>query len=904
MVCSALPSRAQTQTCYTFATAAPINVIFGPQALATTSATQTVTFTVSTTCASGSVTLTSFSIGTDASEFGALSNGTSPCTNLPLTLTANSGAPASCTVATEFTPSATGTRIGSLVFNYTGAPTPTTTVNLVGGDEIVYVSTQYGGQILKVDGIIAGYAQVVYDGSAGPNGTDLNSGSGFFPEGLTVGPDSRLYIADPLYSDIWRLNLDGTDMQPVYQKFGSTSFPNFPSCNSIPNAYCPEAPQGPSFSGGPSFITNSGNGDLYFSSGLINSEGVFTMPNVASTSDAGLASLALPPTNVDPGSCGTCTGPYPVGGAATAFDSTGNLLAADNENNRVISLSSPYNASSSPPTQLITVSGEPLGLALNKLTGQMFLSDSASRNIQAINSNGTTSVYYAFSSNTTCVQSETTGADQPMFMQFDAQGRLFVVTTTSMVANGGNGCGKVWRIDPPGSGPICIESAMPCPLVLVDLNQAQTGGIEGICTAPCGLNSPQAIGLALPPTLGTTQSVSLMPGGGTATLGWPPSCTPSNTPGNNCSSTIGIQYPAGMFGNGDTLNVAFNETTQAQFMANAAGTPYAMTTLAPVSGYNGGGLVPTLTCTNGGTACSDINTSSIYNIFTTWQSIQTNYCSLIPHLLKGDPPGGPYNQLLVDTIVSCTDGGVGTKGQSSCTSTSSSSCLSDWPNATGPTTGPTAATKVTASIASPSNGAVFSLNGPAATTFSCTPAANPPVVSCLGSVTQPDGTIVSVSSGNPLPTSQAGNYTLTVSASVDGGAPPPTSTLTATAKYAVSSLQFIGFAAPVNNPMTLNVAKGGQTIPVKFQVLDANGNPVTNLTMPPVSIGFASENCMDLSTTASDPVPTTVTGGSAFQNLGGGNYQYNWKTTGLKGCGQLQVSLGDRLIHVADFQFK
>lgn len=890
------------------------NLVFGPQAVGQGGLTQTATLIFSG--CPGSATINSITIsGANPGDFISVGNGATPC-NVGSVFTVTAGPAPSCTLGTTFKPTVTGTRTATITVTYsvTGAfPGPSATLNLVGGDEIVYVSTQYGGQILAVDGIISGYFQVLYDGS--PTGTDLNSGNGFYPEGLTIGPDSRLYVADPFYSDIWRLNLDGTDIQPVYQKFGSTTFPNFPNCNQLSNA-CPEAAQGPSFSSGPSFIASSGNGDLYFGSGLVQGEGEFTMPNVASTSDANLANLPLPPANIEPGSCNGCL--YPVSGTATTFDSTGNLLAADNENNRVIILSPPYNSSTSPPTVLTSAglsSGnvkEPLGLALNKVTGQMFLSDSSAMNIQAINSNGTTSVYYTFTSNTNCGNAGSQ-SDSPMFTQFDASGRLFVVTTTNMTANVANGCGKVWRIDPPGSAPICTESATPCPLVLVDLNQAQTAGIEGICTAPCGLNTPQAIGLALPPTPAPPQNFNLLAGGGSFTAAVPAGCGPLTVP---CSSTYSVLYPAGMFAHNETVSVTFNDTTQALYSFLVSASNYSETTCAAVAGYSGDCLIPTAVVNCPGPSCPT-TAGLTYQVSTTWQTTQTGYCTMPnapAHLLRADLANGPMTGVpytsVVDTILSCMvtgDPGGGTKGQSSCSSsTSSSSCLSDWPNATGPTTGSTSSTKVTASIASPSNGATFSLNGTAATAFSCSPATSPPVVACNGSVTQPDGTLVSVSSGGPLPTSQPGTYTLTVNAQVNGGAPPPTSTLSATEQYSVSSLQFIGFDAPITNSPTLNIAQAGQGVPVAFQVVNASGNPVTNLTMPPVSIVFAPAPCADLDTTADATIPVNASGNSGFQNLGGGDYEFVWKTAkSLSGtCGQLQVNLGDGVLHTADFKFK
>ena len=116
---------------------------------------------------------------------------------------------------------------------------------------------------------------------------------------------------------------------------------------------------------------------------------------------------------------------------------------------------------------------------------------------------------------------------------------------------------------------------------------------------------------------------------------------------------------------------------------------------------------------------------------------------------------------------------------------------------------------------------------------------------------------------------------------------------------------FNGFFSPVHNPPDLNVAKAGQAIPIQFQVLGLGGVPVTNLDLPPVSITFSPHACAALDTTTSTALPPVVTAGSSpFQNMGGGYYTFVWKTTGFTGCGQLQVNLGDGVLHVADFKFR
>jgi hypothetical protein len=106
----------------------------------------------------------------------------------------------------------------------------------------------------------------------------------------------------------------------------------------------------------------------------------------------------------------------------------------------------------------------------------------------------------------------------------------------------------------------------------------------------------------------------------------------------------------------------------------------------------------------------------------------------------------------------------------------------------------------------------------------------------------------------------------------------------------------------VNNGL-LNVAKAGQSIPLKWQLLDANGNPITDLTN--VTVKASSLSC-NLGTTT-DLVEEYATGSSGLQNLGGGYYQFNWASpTGYaRSCKTVTVSLGEGsgASHIALFQF-
>jgi hypothetical protein len=123
------------------------------------------------------------------------------------------------------------------------------------------------------------------------------------------------------------------------------------------------------------------------------------------------------------------------------------------------------------------------------------------------------------------------------------------------------------------------------------------------------------------------------------------------------------------------------------------------------------------------------------------------------------------------------------------------------------------------------------------------------------------------------------------------------------ASYTVA-FQFTGFAAPVDNPDVLNVAKAGQTIPLKWRLTDAAGNPVTNLT--DVGVSAVALGCEQGENP--DPIEEYAQGDSGLQNLGDGYYQWNWKTPkGYAGlCKTLKLDLGEGAgyEHLALFRFR
>ena len=115
-----------------------------------------------------------------------------------------------------------------------------------------------------------------------------------------------------------------------------------------------------------------------------------------------------------------------------------------------------------------------------------------------------------------------------------------------------------------------------------------------------------------------------------------------------------------------------------------------------------------------------------------------------------------------------------------------------------------------------------------------------------------------------------------------------------------------GFYPPVDPPSyATNLAKAGQTIPLKFYASTAAG-PITNLTEVELHITNVACDALDEGV---DPIESysTISGG-ALQNQGGGSYQYNWKTIkGQTGCKMVTLSLPDEYEAdslVANFRFR
>lgn len=125
----------------------------------------------------------------------------------------------------------------------------------------------------------------------------------------------------------------------------------------------------------------------------------------------------------------------------------------------------------------------------------------------------------------------------------------------------------------------------------------------------------------------------------------------------------------------------------------------------------------------------------------------------------------------------------------------------------------------------------------------------------------------------------------------------------ATCQSFLVTYKFDGFFSPVENDF-VNVAKGGQAVPVKWRLTDANGVPIDDAAS---FVGlFSSENlCAGGSPT--DAVDEEAAGGSGLQYDGDGYWQFNWKTSKdyANTCRAMYVEFNSGATSpVVKFQFK
>jgi len=145
-----------------------------------------------------------------------------------------------------------------------------------------------------------------------------------------------------------------------------------------------------------------------------------------------------------------------------------------------------------------------------------------------------------------------------------------------------------------------------------------------------------------------------------------------------------------------------------------------------------------------------------------------------------------------------------------------------------------------------------------------------------------------VTSGSTLTLTHLGTNTFTLSASDVAG-----NTATQTATFAVV-YKFIGFLPPISNDGR-GVFKLGSTVPVKFQLADANGTLVST------AVAHLTVQMLSNGTPVGTPIDATAPGNADVGNLfrfDGSQYIYNLSTKPLStGIWQFQAHLDDGTVH-------
>jgi hypothetical protein len=187
-------------------------------------------------------------------------------------------------------------------------------------------------------------------------------------------------------------------------------------------------------------------------------------------------------------------------------------------------------------------------------------------------------------------------------------------------------------------------------------------------------------------------------------------------------------------------------------------------------------------------------------------------------------------------------------------------------------------------IDSPQASAVFAPGQTVKADFACSDAGG--VESCTGTV--PDGATVD--------TTALGDHTFTVTAEDLAGNPS-----TKTVRYFVQ-YGFQGFKTPVDNPPVINVTKAGSTIPIKWSLIDRNGQFISDLNV----VTSVSSERIPCASAVTDVIEETVTPALTPLTYANNQFVYTWKTDKAWAgtCRRVFVALLDGTARYADFQLK
>ncbi|TAK01847.1 MAG: hypothetical protein EPO36_04285 [Chloroflexota bacterium] len=169
-------------------------------------------------------------------------------------------------------------------------------------------------------------------------------------------------------------------------------------------------------------------------------------------------------------------------------------------------------------------------------------------------------------------------------------------------------------------------------------------------------------------------------------------------------------------------------------------------------------------------------------------------------------------------------------------------------------------------------------------------------------------TVVSIPAGGAASVADNGDGSFTVENVGLAGSAPVSLTVDGTTTaiapgppITVEAWDFVGFGQPIDALPVLNRVKAGQSIPVKWRLLDSAGAPITDLASAEITV--TTYSCAVGMTI--DLLEEVAAGASGLQNLGDGYYQVNWKspTSYANACKAMHLNVHDGVLHDALFEF-
>jgi hypothetical protein len=121
--------------------------------------------------------------------------------------------------------------------------------------------------------------------------------------------------------------------------------------------------------------------------------------------------------------------------------------------------------------------------------------------------------------------------------------------------------------------------------------------------------------------------------------------------------------------------------------------------------------------------------------------------------------------------------------------------------------------------------------------------------------------IGTAANGSPIDTTSVGDKSFTVN-TMDYAGNPASSTHNYLVGYNFGD--GVGFAGPFNSPPMVNTGKAGKTYPVRWQLKDANGNYISDLSAIAL-ITYKTTSCSSFTGDPTDALETSTTGGSRLR---------------------------------------